>query len=160
MYTCKYFGIKELVCPDWYHFASKRGGVDKLWVMLDERILQTIDKLRDKFGPIIINNWGAGGPRKESGLRVFDTPTGAACSPHKVGKAVDFLCKNCSPKEVYEEFAAAGCTKPGFRDRTDDAAAPWKLLARYEYFPGMTWTHIDVMDALGNGDGSIRVIAG
>ena len=59
MYTCKYFGIKELVCPDWYHFASKRGGVDKLWVMLDERILRTIDKLRDKFGPIIINNWGA-----------------------------------------------------------------------------------------------------
>lgn len=81
MYTCKYFGIKELVCPDWYHFASKRGGVDKLWVMLDERILRTIDKLRDKFGPIIINNWGAGGPRKESGLRVFDTPTGRRLFP-------------------------------------------------------------------------------
>ena len=129
MYTCKYFGIKELVCPDWYHFASKRGGVDKLWVMLDERILRTIDKLRDKFGPIIINNWGAGGPRKESGLRVFDTPTGAACSPHKVGKAVDFLCKNCSPKEVYE----ARFSRPyGRCGSALEAAGQIRILSRHD----------------------------
>lgn len=160
MYSCTYFGIKELVCPEWYTFASKRGGIDKLWVMLDERILRTIDMLRRKFGPIIVNNWGAGGPRKESGLRIFDTPTGAVCSPHKVGKAVDFLCRNHSPEEIYEAFVSAGGTRPGFRDRTDAAAEPWRLLARFEYFPGMTWTHIDVMDALGNKDGSIRVIAG
>ena len=160
MYTCKYFGIKELVCPEWYAFAQKRGGIDKLWVMIDERILRTIDMLRKRFGPIIINNWGAGGPRKESGLRVFDTPTGATCSPHKVGKAVDFLCHGHSPRELYEAFVAAGGMKSGFRDRTDEEAAPWSLLARYEYFPGMTWTHVDVMDQLGNTDGSIRVISG
>ena len=84
----------------------------------------------------------------------------AACSPHKVGKAVDFLCHGHSPRELYEAFVAAGGMKSGFLDRTDEEAAPWSLLARYEYFPGMTWTHVDVMDQLGNTDGSIRVISG
>jgi len=47
IYKCKHFGIKELVSEGTY---NKRG--EKAWQLLDDRILRTIDFLRETYGSI------------------------------------------------------------------------------------------------------------
>lgn len=155
MYTCTFFSIEELVPQDIYKQAKKKGLVDKLWLAFDARLLRAIDALRKHFGPITINTWVFGGGYTESGLRSFGTTTGAYLSQHKFGRAFDFRSKQHSPKEIYEDMLACGGTKSGFVS----ADTPWKGITRLEYYPGITWTHIDVSDA-GNADGSIRVFRG
>jgi len=51
MYKCDHFKIQELVSPGVY---KDRG--DKAWELLDDRLLMTLDKLRERYGPIIVNN--------------------------------------------------------------------------------------------------------
>lgn len=156
MYACRHFQITELVSPWWQKSASARGKTSLLWLAFDSRLLVTIDRLRELFGPLIINNWNVGGPRSQSGLRESNSSTGALISPHKFGRALDFVSGSVTPDEIYQSLVQAGGLKPGFRDRVDGQAEPWRLITRLEYAPGMTWTHIDVADA-GNDDGSIRV---
>ena len=50
-YKCDYFAIHELIPPSVY---EARG--EKAWELLDDRLLKTIDTLRDRFGPATINN--------------------------------------------------------------------------------------------------------
>jgi len=55
MYRCEHFSIHELVPPHVFH---KRG--EKAWELLDERLLITLDKLRQRYGRMTVNNyyWG------------------------------------------------------------------------------------------------------
>ncbi|CAB4223380.1 hypothetical protein UFOVP1670_35 [uncultured Caudovirales phage] len=94
-YRCRHFKLQELVGPAMF---KTRG--DRAWEMLDSGILITSDQLRDKFGAITINNWEEGGPFKESGLRDWDTSTGAQYSMHKMGKATDWKFQAADPQEV------------------------------------------------------------
>jgi len=55
-----------------------------------------LDALREKFGPIVVNNWHSGGRFKDSGLRHPTSKVGAKASAHKQGKAFD--CKFISAK--------------------------------------------------------------
>lgn len=158
MYICRHFQIQELVSPRWHQAARNAGKLDLLWQALDARVLRAVDLLRERFGPLIVNNWAIGGPRGESGLRESDSATGALISPHKFGRAVDFVSRTVTPDEIYQDMVRCGGLEPGFRSRADARASPWAGVARIEYAPGMTWTHIDVADA-GNDDGSIRVFA-
>lgn len=92
MYLPKHFRIQEFVPPDVYKQWS-----EKSIMFIDERVLITADKLRDMFGPMIVNTWHnpklikAYGLRTESGLRSMTTTTGAAMSQHKFGRAADAL---------------------------------------------------------------------
>lgn len=156
MYICRHFQVQELVSPNWHRAARDAGKLDLLWLALDARVLRAADQLRERFGPLIINNWSIGGPRSQSGLRESDCAVGALLSPHKFGRALDFISQTVTPDEIYQDLVRCGGLKPGFRDRTDAQAAAWLDITRIEYAPGMTWTHIDVADA-GNDDGSIRV---
>lgn len=156
MYTCRFFQLSELVSPEWFAAAQTRNKLDLLWLALDSRVLMTLDRLRERFGPLTVNNWRVGGPRRESGLRDSATSTGAFLSPHKFGRAVDFISPTVTPDEIYQDLVRAGGLAPGFRESAAATAEPWRLITRIEYAPGMTWTHIDVYDA-GNDDGSIRV---
>jgi len=89
------FVLQELVPPDVFHALGERA-----WELLDPRATQTLQQLRDKFGPLTVNNWHTGGAFKESGLRNPATPTGAKYSQHKFGRAFDCKFKNATPHEV------------------------------------------------------------
>jgi hypothetical protein len=86
MYQCKYFKIQELVPPEVF---EKRGY--KSWELMDQKMLIVIDRLRDMFGPMIINNWHIGGERKWSGLRTPDSPYYSPYSQHTFGRAFDII---------------------------------------------------------------------
>lgn len=94
-YRCRHFRLQELVGPAVY---KARG--DRAWEMLSTGMLITSDQIRDKFGATTINNWADGGPFSESGLRDFNTLTGALYSMHKLGKAYDWKFRDSSPIEV------------------------------------------------------------
>jgi len=53
--------------------------------------------------PITINNWFDGGQYKESGLRDFNTSTGAKYSAHKFGAAID-VKTSLKPSELVKKI--------------------------------------------------------
>jgi hypothetical protein len=122
----KHFALVELVDE-----AIFRERGDHAWELLRPDALQTLDRLRDVFGPITINDWFTGGSFRESGLRLPATGTGAKWSMHKYGGAFD--CK--------------------FKDTTPAAASAY-ILSKPEEFPllmtlenvekTVTWLHFDV----------------
>ena len=98
-YRPRYFELRELVPPDIF---DARG--EAAWELLDLRALVTLDALRERFGPCIVNNWHVGGPLRESGLRNPLTSTGACYSQHKFGRAFDCKFRHADPREVYQRI--------------------------------------------------------
>lgn len=96
MYRTKHFRIEELVDPAIFQARGERA-----WELLRPGPLRMLDLLREKFGRCTVNNWHAGGSYKESGLRRFDTGTGAKFSMHKYGGAFDCKFEGAHPAEVY-----------------------------------------------------------
>jgi len=92
-----YFFLDELVPPSIY---SARG--ENAMQLLDYRIVMALDHLREVIGkPIVVNNWINGGQYRESGLREFQTSTGAKFSQHKFGRAMDIKVSGLTPKQVH-----------------------------------------------------------
>ncbi|MGD2118091.1 MAG: hypothetical protein PVG66_07020 [Chromatiales bacterium] len=125
MYKCQHFAIHELVPP---HVYQKRG--EKAWELLDENLLITLDKLRDIYGPVTVNNYKWGGEREWSGLRTPDSPYYSAFSQHSFGRAADCLFDNITAEEVRQDILA---------DPTNSA---FKLIGSLEL--GVSWLHFDV----------------
>lgn len=135
-YKPKHFTLQELIAPNIYEDFG-----DKAWDLLDPELLRALDKLREKFGPITVNNWRTGGAYKESGLRETDTKTGAPRSAHKRGMAADCKPMNCSVQEMYDYILDNQQEFPEIR-----------RMENIKYTP--TWLHIDVVD---HGGKKIRV---
>lgn len=95
MYRCKHFILQELVGPEIFQARGERA-----WELLQPAILITLDRVHDLFGAVTVNNWHAGGDFKESGLRNFNTLTGALYSMHKYGGAMDMKFRTVTPEEV------------------------------------------------------------
>lgn len=95
------FKIEEFVSPEMF---KRRGS--KCIELLDERLLDTMDSLRENLGkPITINNWLWNGNRTQSGLRDADfygstTKYHSSLSQHKYGRAADFLVKGMAAWQV------------------------------------------------------------
>ncbi|MCK4328741.1 peptidase M15 [candidate division WOR-3 bacterium] len=88
MYNPKHFELYEWLPKDFYHkYISEYG--DKLWLMFDDRILWTYDKLRERYGRIVMNDWWWGGSNQYRGWRPFNCSTGAKLSQHKFARAGD-----------------------------------------------------------------------
>ena len=98
-YIPRYFKIQELVPPKVY----KDRGI-KAFHLLDDRLLYTLDELRDDFGPMTINNWTFGGNRQWSGLRTSDAPMYSKYSQHSYGRAADILFSESSVNDVRAEI--------------------------------------------------------
>lgn len=122
------FIIQELVPPSIYQARGERS-----WELLDARALLSLQALRDRFGPLTVNNWHSGGTYKESGLRSFSTGTGAAYSQHKFGRAFDCKFKNATPRQVCEYVLAHTDEFPHITTIENPDATP-------------TWFHFDVRD--------------
>ena len=125
MYQCKHFAIHELVPP---HVFSERQ--DKAWQLLDERLLITLDKLRERYGSITVNNYFWGKDREWSGLRTTDSPYYSPFSQHSFGRAADCLFANVATESVRQEII----------DHPDDP--DFQLIGSVEL--GVSWLHFDV----------------
>jgi hypothetical protein len=79
------FVLQEFICPEIYNAWG-----EKSIQFIDFNIIMFAQRLRDKYGkPLVINNWHTGGKYKDSGLRRFNSKTGAKMSQHRFGRAVD-----------------------------------------------------------------------
>ena len=93
----KHFKIHELVPKKMY---QKYG--EKSWRYVDVRLIETIDKLKEKFddGTITINNYFWGGSREWSGIRTPDSPNYSYGSQHSFANAFDMVFSKYTADEV------------------------------------------------------------
>lgn len=122
MYKCRHFDIEELVPP---HVYEERGY--KAWELIDERILRTIDTLRDNLGSATINNYRWGGDRKWSGLRTPESEFYRPYSQHSFGRAVDMVFSKVTAEEARQHIFANKEKYPYI----------------YAVELGVSWLHID-----------------
>lgn len=101
IYRPKHFVVQELVGPEMF---AARGA--RAFELLRGEALATLDGLREKFGPVLVNNWHAGGTYKESGLRDFASTTGAKYSMHRYGGAFDCKFNGVKIRDAYEYVLA------------------------------------------------------
>jgi len=104
MYIPKYFAAHELVPPSVYDALN--GDERRIFNLFDDRQLRTDDMLRERYGPVTINNWKWGGNFKESGLRDPRTGTGAAWSQHKFGRGTDKKFDKVTAEEIRQDILA------------------------------------------------------
>ncbi|MFH2047000.1 MAG: hypothetical protein ABIK92_17870 [Pseudomonadota bacterium] len=125
MYKCKHFLIYELVPR---RVFEERG--EKAWELLDDRLLITLDKLRDRYGSITVNNYYWGKEREWSGLRTSDSPYYSPYSQHSFGRAADCLFADNSAEAIRQDILA---------NPSDPAFA---LIGSIEL--GVSWLHFDI----------------
>lgn len=123
MYRCQYFVLQELLPPNVYHDRPS-------WELLDDRLLRALDALRERYGPMIVNNWHTGGERQWSGLRTPESPYYSRYSQHSFGRAADCLFSLTTAEKVRESILAS----------PDDPAH--RLITSFE--EETSWLHIDV----------------
>lgn len=100
LYTPTHFTREELCSPDWITYA-KHQGYDPL-MFFDDRILRQADLLREKFGPITINDYSFGGRITQRGLRDWDYDKSR--SLHKLGRALDLIFHDVTAEQVRIEM--------------------------------------------------------
>ena len=125
MYKCEHFRLQELVPPHIYEQWGERA-----WQFLDDRMLITLDRLRDKYGVIIVNNWHMGGDRQWSGLRTSGSPYFSPTSQHTFGRAADCIFKNTTAAQVRKDILE------------DPGSLTFKLINAIE--ADVSWLHFDV----------------
>lgn len=126
-YFPRHFKVYEFVDSDTYN----KFGENSLW-MIDNRMLWTMDRVRELFNkPVIINNWAFAGNRKWSGIRYSGTPYYSKTSQHSFGRAIDFLVDGINASEV-RKYIINNPNKEEF-----------KYITTIEDFEGMEWIHID-----------------
>ncbi|WP_051177326.1 hypothetical protein [Halodesulfovibrio aestuarii] len=145
-YIPQHFSIEELLPPPVLLPAPFKAAYCKdksaLFRLFDYRILLTLDRLRDRYGPCLVNNWhwfsetewknGAAEMFRFSGWRPVDCGEGAALSEHKLFRAMDCKFSKTIPDEIWDEMLA-------------DARAPqFEYMQRIEAFGGMSWFHFDI----------------
>ncbi len=124
----KYFKLKELVSED---VLAKYG--DKAWEFLDDRLIITLDQIREALGkPMVVNT----SSMKQRGYRANKDPmvankSGYYCSQHTMGRAVDFHVIGMSIEEVYNYIKENYKQFPYLRRLEHIESAP-------------TWVHIDL----------------
>jgi hypothetical protein len=125
-YIPKHFQSYELVPQDIY---TQMG--DNSLYLIDDRILWTLDQIRELYNvPMIVNTWKNGGEFSQRGYR-NDPNTGAPLSAHRFGRAVD--------------FDISGTTAEDFRTKvkTGDLDSIMIYITRME--EGVNWIHMDCM---------------
>ena len=92
------FKIHELVPLRLFNIVHE----DVLWEMIDDKLIETIDYLKEKFpeGSMTINNYIWSGDRGWSGLRTKDSSYYSPTSQHSLGKAVDIIFSAYTTDEI------------------------------------------------------------
>ena len=124
----KNFYLDEFVDPTTYG----RFGANSRW-FVDTRIVAGVQFMRDKMGPLTINDWANGGRFRLSGLRPFETSIGSKWSQHKYKNGADIKSAKYSPDELHE-----------FLKANEDLYIQnqWvTTIEKLQFTP--TWTHVD-----------------
>lgn len=130
MYKPKHFGLKELLPQTFYNTNYKKYD-GKLWyILFDERLLMTIDNIREKFGKMIVNDWAYGGNNNYRGYRPLKCKVGATLSQHRFGRACDLIPQETTANEIRDYII------------TNQNKEPWKHIGGLEM--GISWLHIDI----------------
>lgn len=117
--------LDEYIPKELYTAYSGREHI--LTGLIDKRLIEADQKLRDYFGVVTINNWWNGGERNWSGLRTYGSPYYSATSQHSFGRASDKLFKNATAEEVREYIKKN-----------------WKDLGIYCIEIDVNWVHSDI----------------
>lgn len=125
MYKCTHFALYELVPR---HVYEERG--DKAWEALDDRMLRSLDYLRELYGSITVNNWYWGGNREWSCLRTPGSPYYKPYSQHSFGRSADCIFKRVTAEKVRQDILANPDTEA------------FQLIMSLEL--DVTWLHFDV----------------
>lgn len=129
MYKPKYFSLKELI-PQTFYNTNYKKYKGKLWyILFDERLLMTIDNIREKFGKMIVNDWVYGGNSNYRGYRPLKCSVGATLSQHRFGRACDLIPQDLHPDEIRDHIIA------------NQNREPWKHIGGLEM--NISWLHID-----------------
>lgn len=129
MKTSKHFTLKELVPIDVYNQYGKEA-----WKLFDEKLIDTIDFIREKLDkPIIINDWQWGGKNQYRGYRPENCKVGALNSAHKDGMAVDMTVKGMTAEDV----------RTWLKDNHNDL--PWPIRCEKD----VNWVHVDTRAKFG-----------
>lgn len=134
-YKCEHFKIHELVPPQVF---KDRG--EKAWELMDDRLCEGVDALREHFGPATINNYNWGGDRTESGLRIPSSKWYSPYSQHTFGRAADLLFKEATADEVREYIREV------WKNYTQSSISPpeYPIVEIHGLEEGISWVHIDV----------------
>jgi hypothetical protein len=132
MYQMLHFHPEEVLPKSW---LDDYGG--NALLAMDERILMSIDAIREYFAvPVVINNWAAGGSYMYRGLRTQNCQQYTPNSQHSFGRAID--------------FDVMGETANYVRGIILSNRARWPLITAVEL--NVDWIHIDSRDGTGNSD--------
>lgn len=123
-YSPAYFKPFEYLPPEIYNKYGDRG-----IIVMDPRILFTIDQLRKSTGkPITINTWKSGGQFSQRGFRT-DLSVCAKASQHLFGRAAD--------------LDIAGITAEEFRSDVKNGKFEKELTYITRIEDEVSWIHID-----------------
>ena len=133
-YKPKNFSLEELVCP---HVFKTHG--QRAWAFFDERILETLQTIRELIGkPITVNNWSRGGQFSQRGCRC------TACQIIKEKSAANKSYVSAHILFRAFDFDVEGMTAQQVRDfivtNQDKLPHPIRLEG------GVNWVHIDTYD--------------
>lgn len=128
-YKPKHFGLYEFVDETTF---EARG--TEAWRLIDSRLVEIADLLREQYGPMFINTWKlsnavrrAYGLRTESGLRMPYHVVYSKYSDHTYGRAFDALFKQVTAKHVRQEISSGIVTLP--YNVIIEAEVPWLHIA-------------------------------
>jgi hypothetical protein len=127
-----HFKPQEFLPPGVYNDYGERA----LYILMDPRILWTMDALRERLNlPIIVNTYHNGGSFTQRGFRT-DQTIGAELSQHRYGRACD--------------FTITGWTSEMFRQtvRTNAKILGDSLQYITRIEDDVSWCHIDVAGIL------------
>jgi hypothetical protein len=96
----RFFSPEELVPKLIFTMLKERS-----LILIDSRILITIDRLRERYGKFFINDWSfEGGTREQCGWRPSDSKTGEMFSQHRFGRAVDMHPQAVDVAEIHHDL--------------------------------------------------------
>jgi len=130
IYKPRHFSLQELACP---HVVKKFGEI--AWQFFDDKLLITLDLLRDQLGAIHVNNWVAGGEFDERGFRCIQCSLVQKAikegtlyvSPHMTGQGADFDVDGMTAAQV-RRWIKSNEIKLAFPVRLEN---------------NVTWVHLD-----------------
>lgn len=99
-YKPKNFRLEELVSK----ITFEQTRADILWFAFDERILVTIDRIRKRYGKMLVNTWYWGGAHQHRGYRSPGCLVGATLSQHRFGRAIDLEPVSVSAEEIRQDM--------------------------------------------------------
>jgi hypothetical protein len=98
-----HFQIEEMF-PKWMVDCYYPTYHDRLWLMMDERILISADNIREIYGTVVANDYLWGGKNKDRGWRPWGCNVGADLSQHKSGRALDCIPTKAGVDKVRKDI--------------------------------------------------------